>query len=73
MKIWQIWSEGYAVTGQAGKAHLHGETEAETFNDACLTLAKRDGKFAKYFDPQRMTFWGCRLFDNEAEARKSFG
>lgn len=73
MKTWQIWSEGYAVTGQSGEAHVHGSVEADTFNDACLTLAKRDSEFAQYFDPQKMTFWGCRLFDNEADARKSFG
>jgi hypothetical protein len=22
---------------------------------------------------ENMTYWGCRLFDNEADARKSFG
>jgi hypothetical protein len=73
MKTWQIWSEGYSVTGQAAEAHMHGAVEAETFEDACRAIAKRDGEFAQYFDLQKMTFWGCRLFDNEADARKSFG
>jgi hypothetical protein len=25
------------------------------------------------YDPSHLTVWGCRLFDNEVDARKSFG
>ncbi len=25
------------------------------------------------YDPSNLTDWGCRLFDNEEDARKSFG
>lgn len=25
------------------------------------------------YDPLRLTYWGCRLFNNETDARKSFG
>lgn len=73
MKLWQIWSEGFAVTGNEGTAHYHGTEGAETFADACARLAARDAEFGKYFDLQRLSFWGCRLFDNEAQARERFG
>jgi hypothetical protein len=25
------------------------------------------------FNPEALTYWGCKLFDNEADARKGFG
>ncbi len=35
MKTFQIWSEGYAATGEHTTAHYRGEAEGETFDDAC--------------------------------------
>lgn len=73
MKQFEIWSEGYAATGEAGPATFHGIYGGLDFKDACTNYAKLDKAFARYFNPDRMTYWGCSLFDNEVDARKSFG
>lgn len=70
---WQIWSEGYSASGDAGTAVRHGVVEAATFKEACDLLADRDREFMRYYDAERLTYWGCRLFDNEGEARATFG
>ncbi len=70
---YQVWSEGYTVMEGSGKADLHGIGYGHSFADACVDLASRDARFKKYFDPKRLTYWGCRLFDSEQEARISFG
>lgn len=69
---WQIWSEGYSVTGNEGGAQLLGEVEAQTFPGACAIWANSCSD-PSLFNPGRLTYWGCRLFDNEADARERFG
>lgn len=73
MKRWEIWSEGYSASGDAGTAVHHGSVKAATFKEACEQLADRDREFMRYYDAERLTYWGCRLFDNEGEARATFG
>lgn len=74
MEEFEIWSEGFAVTGQSGEAMLMGRAKGESFEDACADhFDPNDPNDSKYYDPKRNTYWGCRLFDNEADARKSFG
>lgn len=68
---YQIWSEGYEATGNSSGADLLGEAEANDFASACSVLFE-GSEHAKYFDKQRLTYWGCRLFDNEQDARKAF-
>jgi len=70
--FWYVWREGYQCTGEHEQAHLMGviaKEVAPTFEDAC----RMAGSNASQFDPERLTVWGCRLFDNEEAARKSFG
>lgn len=71
----QIWSEGYAATGQASDATFHGEFEGETFRDAVAAFQKSlSSKYSRQcVDLNNLTFWGCSFFDNEEDARKSFG
>jgi hypothetical protein len=69
MNTYAIWSEGYRATGEAAGAHYFGSAKGETFKDACVAHFKKD----HYFNPKTMRHWGCRLFDNEADARKAFG
>lgn len=65
-----IWSEGFNTTGHSGKAIVMAhDIEASSFEEACLKAFKDD----KFFDEKNLTYWGCRLFDNETEARESFG
>jgi hypothetical protein len=71
---YQIWNEGFSVTGQSSPAQFLGEFEAESFEEACVIAMKVKGWDIKnYYDPERNTFWGCKFYDNEADARKYFG
>lgn len=70
MKEYEIWSEGYADNGGHEGAHFHGKCEAGNFDEACIKLM--EAKLDKNSDGTN-SIWGCRLFDNEADARKSFG
>lgn len=73
--IFKLWSEGYAITGGHGSATYEGEVEAENLYEAKLTLLRQ--RYGPKPLPQHLldnpTVWGCRLFDNEEDARKSFG
>ena len=79
MKTFEIWTEGYAATGEVGNATCHGTQEAETFEEACIKLLGNDldkdnrepDGYRRYGG--RLCIWACRCFDNEADARKSFG
>lgn len=73
MKSYEIWSEGFHVMEGRSPAHFHGIAEGHDFKEACKNFAILDSEFARYFDEERMTHWGCRLFDNETEARQAFG
>lgn len=69
-----IWSDGYRSTGQCGAAIYHGTVHGvSSLREACDEMATNNSTFAKYYDPNCMTYLGCKLFDNEIEARKHFG
>lgn len=69
MRQYEIWSEGYITNGERAGAHFHGRAMGDTFAEACRRLFKDDYNY----DDEKGTHWGCRLFDNEDDARKSFG
>ncbi len=72
MAKFEIWVEGYAATGQSGEAMCLGIETANTWDEAVEKyMQKHQGKITK--DSRGYTDWGCRLFDNETDARKSFG
>lgn len=82
--IYPVWMEGYAATGESGTAQFLGVTHAENFIEAVRKLNRRDWKPAYKGDPHTAddyfsirdgvpAIWGCRCFDNEADAIKSFG
>lgn len=71
-----IWMEGFSVTGGRGAAAYMDTVEASDFPSACQQLADRfeaEGRDFGDYDPEDLSFWGCRLFPSEAEARKTFG
>lgn len=70
--MYPVWMEGYAATGQSSRAQFQGFYPGANFADACKTWA-RTSDSPEYFNPERLTYWGCQLFDNEADARRSFG
>ena len=78
MKAFEIWSEGFRCTGDAGHAYRHASAiRAETFKGACDLLAAREPSFRHYYTWLEANnagyYWGCKLFDNETDARRSFG
>jgi hypothetical protein len=75
MGMHEIWIEGYRASGNSGPAKLLGRVEAETFADACDELCSPPDWQQRYgcYNRQKGTVWGCRLFNNEADARAAFG
>lgn len=72
MDSFNIWAEGFAATGQSGGAVFMGSNEGEDFKDACdKFFIEEDHKI--YYDSNNLTYWGCKLFDNELDAKVSFG
>ncbi len=74
LRQFDVWTEGYCCTGASSRATYHGSTSATSFQDACNYLFKINPHYdERHYDSERLTYWGCRLFSNEADARKSFG
>ena len=72
MKTWQIWSEGYMATGGSSGAVYMGKSQGDSFKEACDNFFTSEDQKRSYCS-ESMTYWGCRLFENESSARKSFG
>jgi len=98
MKEWEIWIEGYSITGNSAEASLIGKAFGETFEEACRNFEQPENIMRVWPMPNedpilthkgeklkldlnkdgslrngRPSIWACKLFDNEADARKSFG
>ena len=77
MSVYDLWMEGYAATGTSSDASFIGTFEANSFLEACDKWASTltDEQRRLYYEPYlgRPAYWGCRIFDNEIEARRSFG
>ncbi len=75
--IFEVWSEGHSITGDRARASFLGSAPGKDFREAVaavLSLPENRGLRSSYdpsSEPPRI--WGCRLFDNEAQARASFG
>ena len=73
-KTIDLWSEGYDATGNSSKATFHGTYKATSLYDAVKAYAQTLTKHEQsYINFETLCMWGCRFFDNEADARKSFG
>lgn len=73
-----VWAEGYDASGNHGPAqHLFSATGTDLnevikkFVDQITDDSKSNWRFCK--DRSIWLHWGCRTFDNETSARKSFG
>ena len=89
LKPYDIWMEGYAITGNSSGAQKINEAPilAYSFDHAVQSYMAATPKHGiKRITPQRYAdptgyidrptnweIWGCALYDNEAQARKSFG
>lgn len=74
-KEYEIWSEGYACSGEHSCASFLGRFKGRSFLEACVNSSKEinilldeDNNFLRVSN-----IFGCELFDNEADARKGFG
>lgn len=70
-----LWLEGHVVTGNSAPAMHLGDYEALNLLDALTQYRDSlpDDKAKSYVRLETLSIWGCRVFDNEADARKSFG
>lgn len=81
MKKFNIWVEGYYATGMdyPAKAQLVAtKIEGENFIDAVKQWAINNPKLIEdyggfFIRSGHPYLWSCELFDNEEDARKSFG
>ena len=70
-----LWMEGFRSTGDRSGATFCGTYEVTTPGEAIMQWAKEEPSRLADIDllSNPATYWGCRFFDNEADARKSFG
>ena len=70
-----LWMEGFAVTGQRQGASMIGTYNATDLDNAVKQyMAENEGDVDwDRLGRGRHAIWACEIFDNEAEARKSFG
>ena len=73
LKQYDIWSEGFRTNGEASGAFFIGTSLGSNFKEACDNLAIKDANFKRYYSSNDLTYWGCKLFDNEVDARANFG
>ena len=70
---YNVWMEGYAATGEYACATYLGNYTGKNFKEACIKALKRNKYDMSYYNEHANIYWGCRLFPNEADARRSFG
>ena len=73
LKSFPVWMEGYRATGQHAKAEYLGMFDAPTFKEACKMSIQDSLNWEDLYDEENNTFWAMKFFDNEEEARKTFG
>lgn len=73
MKEFNIWMEGYQALGNNATASYLGTYSGKDFRDACIKWASSNSERGQLYDRIRNTYWGCRLFDNEIDAKAKFG
>ena len=74
MKQHQVWIEGYRATGESGGARFLGTYEAETFAEAVeMALDANNMDRQGFFNAERLTYWGCKFYDNGNDAVSTFG
>lgn len=72
----KVWMEGYQASGDSASASYLGSANAPTFLEAARLVwftRHPDTKTAPGEYQERNgvpSYWGCQMFDNEAEARK---
>jgi hypothetical protein len=70
-----LWMEGYAATGERGVAQCLGNYNAKTIDEAVKEYMEKHPNSVDWdrYGRGRHAIWACEIFDNERDARKSFG
>lgn len=68
-----LWMEGFQVMEGSAQAQYCGCYRADTLEDAVKLWVAEDTKRAGLTDLNRLTYLRCRFFDNEKDARATFG
>lgn len=74
--LWKHIIYGQKVIVLLGGSSLHfllGTSKGNSFKEAVINWMNNNPDYKKFFDENRLTYWGCRLFPTEEEAAKSFG
>lgn len=66
--LFEIWCEGDPKRDLTA-CHLGYGRMGSTLLEACLALAAENEYFKNNFDFTNLTYCGCKLFDNETDAR----
>lgn len=70
-KLFEIWCEGDPRRDYTA-CHL-GYGKGENLDEACEELASKNSYFEKAYNPYTMKYHGCKVFDNEVDARSTYG
>lgn len=73
---YEVWQEGYIAQGNDARASRCGRYFAASFRDAVFQYAEENytsGTKRLVEKDGVISSFGCRFFDNEADARKKFG
>lgn len=73
MPKFEIWREGFVITGDSSTAQILGIEEGVNFHEACKTFFGKKRGHHNLYDAEHNTYWKCKLFDIESDARMSFG
>lgn len=78
MKIYEVYIEGYRDNGGGAPAEYLGQHSGNTFAEAarraCVSrYGEKDTKIYFSIHGGIPAFWGCGLYDNYADAARSFG
>ena len=74
-RVWEVWTEGFRVTGQQESAVFHGRYKGVTFDDALVAFRDKieDERSRKLVNLKSRSYWGCRFFDNGEDAKRAYG
>lgn len=72
----ELWTTGYRCTGESADAQKHGIVEGDDFQSAVKSYVDTlpEGNKSLWNNSRGYwVYWGCRAYDNEQDARRSFG
>lgn len=67
-KEYEVWTEGFSITGSHSNAMFHGRVKTKSFDEACVKLLgnslDKDDKVHDGYRRKggRMCVWGVRMF-----------